>query len=59
MIKPVVLVYHSFGTYLVSTYFSLFPNNRVIAMIDIGGLPLRFHPELREIVSMMDGPSMT
>lgn len=41
--KPIILVYHSFGTYIVSTYLSLFPNNRVIGMIDIGGVPLRFH----------------
>lgn len=52
--KPVILAYHSFGTYIVSTYLEFFPKNRVIGMIDIAGLPLRFHPELHEVVYNLD-----
>lgn len=46
--KPLVFVYHSFGTYLASTYFSMFPQNRIVGMIDIGGAPIRFTPFTRE-----------
>jgi pimeloyl-ACP methyl ester carboxylesterase len=49
-----VLVYHSFGTYITSSYVYLFPSNRVIGMMDVGGAPLRFSPEIQESVAAMD-----
>jgi pimeloyl-ACP methyl ester carboxylesterase len=45
--KPLVFVFHSFGTYIASSYFHLFPHDRIIGLIDIGGAPIRFNPYLQ------------
>ena len=52
--RPIVLSYHSFGTYIISTYLHLFPSKRVVGMIDLGGLPFTFPKEVQDIISSVD-----
>ena len=49
-----MVAYHSFGTYIVTTYLHLFPSKRIIGMIDLGGLPLRFTKEIQGLTASID-----
>jgi predicted alpha/beta hydrolase family esterase len=46
--KPIVFVYHSFGSYTLAAYCRLFKNERVIGLIDAGGVPIRFYEAIKE-----------
>ena len=41
--KPIVFVYHSFGTFTLSVYLDKYPSERIIGMIDIVGAPIRMY----------------
>lgn len=45
--KPIVVIYHSFGTYIFAQYCHMFKNDRIIGVIDVGGAPIRFYPILK------------
>lgn len=48
--KPIVMVYHSFGTYIFAQYCQMFKNDRIIGIIDVGGAPIRFYPIIKSYV---------
>ena len=49
--KKIVLIYHSFGTYLALVYLEVFKNDhRISGLIDIGGAPIRFYPVLLSVI---------
>lgn len=48
--KPIVVVYHSFGTYIFAQYCQMFKNDRIIGIIDAGGAPIRFYPVAKTFV---------
>lgn len=52
--KPLVFIFHSFGTYTVAAYFHLFPHDRIVGIIDIGAAPIRFYPFLQEFIRGME-----
>lgn len=46
--KPIVMLYHSFGSYIAIQYLKHFPTHRIIGLIDIGGVPIRSYKILNE-----------
>lgn len=48
--KPIILVYHSFGTYIAASYCQKFKNERIIGIIEVGGAPIRFYPVLTKFI---------
>ncbi len=46
--KPIVFVYHSYGTYTLASYCHQFGGDRIIGLIDAGGAPIRFYNAIRE-----------
>jgi predicted alpha/beta hydrolase family esterase len=47
--KPIVFVYHSFGTYILIQYFKFYSSSRVVGLIDLGGAPIRFYPLFKTV----------
>jgi predicted alpha/beta hydrolase family esterase len=52
--KPIVFVTHSFGDYILASYFHLYKNERVIGIINIGGIPIRSYPRIRFCLSFVN-----
>lgn len=52
--KPIVLICHSFGAFIMSTYLSLYASKRIIGMIDLVGAPTRIHSFLAELLLVID-----
>lgn len=52
--KPIVFIYHSFGTYILASYLELYKPDRVIGMIDMGGAPIRYYPFLKQSFRAFD-----
>ena len=49
--KQIVFVSHSFGDYVLSTYFSLYPpSQRVVGIISIGGVTIRGFPFIKQLL---------
>jgi pimeloyl-ACP methyl ester carboxylesterase len=48
--KPIVVVYHSFGTYIFAQYCQIYKNDRIIGIIDAGGAPIRYYPTVKKFV---------
>jgi predicted alpha/beta hydrolase family esterase len=49
--KPIIMVYHSFGTYIFANYCRFFSYDRIVGIIDIGGAPIRFYPVIQTFFS--------
>lgn len=49
--KPIVFVNHSFGTIVLSTYFTMYSTDRVIGIIDIGGVPITMYPVIKKLLN--------
>lgn len=58
--KKIIVVYHSFGTYLFSNYVHLYPEHskRICGIIDIGGVPITMYPEIKRLVYTLQDASM-
>lgn len=56
--KPIIMIYHSFGTYIFAQYCQMFKNDRIIGLIDIGGAPIRFYPIARTLMIDMKNVSI-
>ncbi len=42
-------MYHSFGTFILIQYFKYYSSSRVVGLIDLGGVPIRFYPFLKTL----------
>jgi|688.fasta_scaffold1660926_1 predicted alpha/beta hydrolase family esterase len=56
--KPIIMIYHSFGTYIFAQYCQMFKNDRIIGLIDVGGAPIRFYPVARTLMIDMKDVSI-
>lgn len=45
--KPLIFIFHSYGTYIASTYFDLYASDRIVGIIGIGDAPIRFYNILK------------
>lgn len=48
--KKIIVVYHSFGSFTVGTYFDIYPDHRISGIIDVGGAPITFYPFLLQLI---------
>ena len=53
MTKRLVFVCHSFGCYVFAVYCQMFRTDRIIGIIDVGGVPIRFYPLIKEQINLI------
>ena len=47
-----VLVSHSFGDFIITTYFQMYKNDKIVGIVSIGGIPIRPYPRVKQILQM-------
>lgn len=48
--RKIIIVFHSFGSFVVSAYSHLYDQSRIFGLIDIGGIPITMYKVLKNIL---------
>lgn len=48
-----MIIFHSFGSFIVAAYMHLYGGKRVHGIVDIGGIPISMYRVFKEVVSNM------
>lgn len=51
--KKIIMMFHSFGSFIVAAYSHIYKGDRIFGFVDIGGIPIRMYTVLKQTLKDM------
>lgn len=51
--KKIIMMFHSFGSFIVAAYSHIYKGDRIFGFVDIGGIPIRMYTVLKQTLKNM------